>query len=65
METYDTIIQRKLDKVEEEFLNSPYTKQVKMYQLALQLEYYEALAQIVKFLPELPEEFLYDVEHLK
>lgn len=59
---YENNLQKDIAVVKEEFLNSTYTKQVAMYNLALELEYYELLSQLVKLLPELPEEFLEDVE---
>lgn len=61
-ELYEKSLNQRIENVENEFLNSPYTKQVQMYKLALKLEYYELLAQLVRFLPDLPEEFLEDVD---
>lgn len=55
-------LKKTLQEVEQVFLNATYTRQVKMYAIALQLEYYELLAQFTKLLPDLPEDFLQDVE---
>jgi hypothetical protein len=57
-------LDKRVPELKEEFLNSPYDRQVQLYHLALRLEYYEALTELVKLLPELPEEFLDDVEKL-
>lgn len=59
------VLTKRIGELKEEFLNATYVKQVKLYQLALKFEYYEALAELVKLLPDLPEEFLEDVEKLK
>ena len=63
--TYEKILNQRLETVKEDFLNSSYDRQVRLYKLALDLEYYEALAILVKLLPELPEEFLNDVDNPK
>jgi hypothetical protein len=55
---------RDMEYVETVFLNAPYDKQVLMYATALHKEYYEVLQHLVKFLPELPEEFMDDVDKI-
>jgi hypothetical protein len=52
---------RDREYTKEVFLNAPYDKQVSMYAEAIRREYYEALVHLVELLPELPEEFMDDV----
>lgn len=63
--SYEKTLSQPLEKFKDEFLNSTYKKQILLYRLALQLEYYETLAEIIKLKPHLPEEFLDDVENIK
>ena len=52
---------RDKEYTKEVFLNTPYEKQVLMYEEAIKREYYEVLVYLVNLLPELPEEFMDDV----
>lgn len=60
----ENIFSRDEDFVRDFFMNNSYEAQVKMYRFALDMEYYETLTFLVKLIPELPEEFIHDVEDL-
>lgn len=55
---------RDKEYTKEVFLNAPYDKQVLMYAEAIKREYYEVLVHLVTLLPELPEEFMDDVDSI-